>query len=248
MGREYARATGEPDEVALAIFEHYLPRGAGRRAARRATWARWSASPIGSTRSSASSASASRPPARPIPSACAAPASAIIHVVLARGYRFSLSGRSTDALAAARAQARRSRPRRRCGRRCSTSSAAACGASGREEHRADVVEAVLSAGFDDLVAARDAPRRRGLDARRRGVPRAGGGLLPHQHRGEGARPSRCDGVDAALFEKPAEGALYESFLAARRQVRRAARRRATTARPCGSSPRCGSRSTPSSPR
>jgi glycyl-tRNA synthetase beta chain len=28
MGREYARKEGEPEEVALAIFEHYLPRGA----------------------------------------------------------------------------------------------------------------------------------------------------------------------------------------------------------------------------
>lgn len=28
MGREYARVAGEPEEVALAIFEHYLPRGA----------------------------------------------------------------------------------------------------------------------------------------------------------------------------------------------------------------------------
>jgi glycyl-tRNA synthetase len=29
MGREYARLSGEPKEVALAIFEHYLPRSAG---------------------------------------------------------------------------------------------------------------------------------------------------------------------------------------------------------------------------
>lgn len=29
MGREYAKLAGEPDEVATAIFEHYLPRGAG---------------------------------------------------------------------------------------------------------------------------------------------------------------------------------------------------------------------------
>src|SRR4029077_20809399 len=28
MGREYARASGEPEAVALAIFEHYLPRTA----------------------------------------------------------------------------------------------------------------------------------------------------------------------------------------------------------------------------
>jgi glycyl-tRNA synthetase len=29
MGREYARLSGEPEAVAQAIFEHYLPRGAG---------------------------------------------------------------------------------------------------------------------------------------------------------------------------------------------------------------------------
>ena len=29
MGREYARLSGEPDGVALAIYEHYLPRYQG---------------------------------------------------------------------------------------------------------------------------------------------------------------------------------------------------------------------------
>ncbi|MFN3929862.1 MAG: glycine--tRNA ligase subunit beta, partial [Thermoflexus sp.] len=29
MGREYARQCGEPEDVAVAIFEHYLPRFAG---------------------------------------------------------------------------------------------------------------------------------------------------------------------------------------------------------------------------
>jgi glycyl-tRNA synthetase beta subunit len=31
MGREYAIRSGEPKEVAEAIFEHYLPRFAGDR-------------------------------------------------------------------------------------------------------------------------------------------------------------------------------------------------------------------------
>jgi glycyl-tRNA synthetase len=34
MGREYARLSGEPEEVAIAIFEHYLPRSAGDEAPR----------------------------------------------------------------------------------------------------------------------------------------------------------------------------------------------------------------------
>ena len=75
MGREYARAGGEPEEVALAIFEHYLPRNADGRAAHAGRRARSSAWRTAWTRCAASSPSARRPPARRTRSACGARAS-----------------------------------------------------------------------------------------------------------------------------------------------------------------------------
>ena len=75
MGGHYARLEGLPADVADALEDHYKPVGATEEI-RAATWARWSAWPIGSTSWWASSGWARRPPARPIPTACAAPPSA----------------------------------------------------------------------------------------------------------------------------------------------------------------------------
>ena len=74
MGTYYALADGEPAEVAVAIREHYLPRGAGDELPE--TTPEWpSASPTSSTRWPAFSRSARSPPAPRTPSGCAAPPS-----------------------------------------------------------------------------------------------------------------------------------------------------------------------------
>src|SRR5690606_37285749 len=86
-----------------------------------------------------------------------------------------------------------------------------------EEHDAEVIEAVLNAGFDDLVSARqrllavyamlgDAAFRSLAEGfSRTNIVEKADGLLGGD-------------VDPALFEKPVEGALYESLLAAQKQV------------------------------
>ncbi|MCE9672460.1 glycine--tRNA ligase subunit beta [Myxococcus stipitatus] len=155
MGREYARAGGEPEAVALAIFEHYLPRGAEDALPTQDAGALIGIADrldslcgifaIGKAPSGAADPFGLR-------RACIA----IIRLVLGRGYRFSLSAAVDEALrllaprlANVKRKAGEPAPREQVldffrGR---------LKALWGEQHRTDVVEAVLSAGFDDLVAA-----------------------------------------------------------------------------------------------
>ena len=156
MGREYARAGGEPEAVALAIFEHYLPRTAEDALPTQDPGALIGLADrldtlcgifaIGKGPSGAADPFALR-------RACLS----VIRIVLERGYRFSLSAAVDEALrllapklANVKRKASEAAPREQVldffrGR---------LKALWTEQFRTDVVEAVLSAGFDDLVAAR----------------------------------------------------------------------------------------------
>ncbi|NTX41289.1 glycine--tRNA ligase subunit beta [Myxococcus sp. CA033] len=155
MGREYARASGEPEAVAQAIFEHYLPRGAEDALPTQDAGALIGIADrldslcgifaIGKAPSGAADPFGLR-------RACIA----IIRLVLGRGYRFSLAGAVDEALRLlapkltnVKRKAGDAAPREQVleffrGRLKSLWG---------EQHRTDVVEAVLAAGFDDLVAA-----------------------------------------------------------------------------------------------
>ncbi|TQF09209.1 glycine--tRNA ligase subunit beta [Myxococcus llanfairpwllgwyngyllgogerychwyrndrobwllllantysiliogogogochensis] len=155
MGREYARASGEPEAVAQAIFEHYLPRGAEDALPTQDAGALIGIADrldslcgifaIGKAPSGAADPFGLR-------RACIA----IIRLVLGRGYRFSLAGSVDEALRLlapkltnVKRKAGDAAPREQVleffrGRLKSLWG---------EQHRTDVVEAVLAAGFDDLVAA-----------------------------------------------------------------------------------------------
>lgn len=155
MGREYARASGEPEAVAQAIFEHYLPRGAEDALPTQDAGALIGIADrldslcgifaIGKAPSGAADPFGLR-------RACIA----IIRLVLGRGYRFSLAAAVDESLrllaprlANVKRKAGDAAPREQVleffrGRLKSLWG---------EQHRTDVVEAVLAAGFDDLVAA-----------------------------------------------------------------------------------------------
>lgn len=153
MGREYARAAGEPEEVALAISEHYLPRGAGDSlpttdvgaivgiADRLDTLAGLFA--IGKAPSGAADQFGLR-------RACLT----LLSVVLARGYRVSLARAFEEALSLYG-----SKVAAPSAKQAPTLKTLLDFLDGRlrnlwkAEHRADVVDAVLSAGFEDVVGA-----------------------------------------------------------------------------------------------
>ncbi|MCY1042832.1 glycine--tRNA ligase subunit beta [Corallococcus sp. bb12-1] len=156
MGREYAKAGGEPDAVALAISEHYLPRGAEDALPTQDAGALIGLADrldslcgifaIGKAPSGAADPFALR-------RACLA----IIRIVLGRGYRFSLSAAVDEALgllapklANVKRKPGEAAPREQVLEFFRGRLKALWG----EEHRTDVVEAVLAVGFDDLVAAK----------------------------------------------------------------------------------------------
>ncbi|MFY1824576.1 glycine--tRNA ligase subunit beta [Myxococcus fulvus] len=155
MGREYARASGEPDAVALAIFEHYLPRGAEDALPTQDAGALIGIADrldslcgifaIGKVPSGAADPFGLR-------RACLA----IIRLVLGRGYRFSLSAAVDEALRLL--APRLANVKRKAGEPAPRDQVleffrGRLKALWGEQHRTDVVEAVLAAGFDDLVAA-----------------------------------------------------------------------------------------------
>jgi glycyl-tRNA synthetase beta chain len=155
MGREYALHDKEPKEVALAIFEHYLPRGAGDGLPTQDAGAL-----IGLADRLDSLCGlfgiGKRPTGAKDDFALRRAAITFIRIVQARGYRFSLGAAIDHALTLLQPRLTDVKPKAGeppvreqlleffRGRLEST---------WRENNRADVVEAVLCAGFDDLVAA-----------------------------------------------------------------------------------------------
>jgi glycyl-tRNA synthetase beta chain len=155
MGREYAKASGENAEVALAIFEHYLPRNSQDALPTRDLGAMVGIADrldtlcgifaIGKGPSGAADPFGLR-------RACLA----VINIVLGRGYRFSLAGAVDEALAHLDPKIRdlKRKPNEPTPReQVLDFFRGRLKALWTESHRTDVVEAVLSAGYDDLVAA-----------------------------------------------------------------------------------------------
>jgi glycyl-tRNA synthetase beta chain len=155
MGREYARASGEPDAVAVAIYEHYLPRGAED-----ALPLRDAGALIGLADRLDSLcgifAIGKAPTGAADPFALRRACIAIIRLVLGRGYRFSLSAAVDEALRLLAPKL--THVKRKAGELAPREQVleffrGRLKALWAEQYRTDVVEAVLSAGFDDLVAA-----------------------------------------------------------------------------------------------
>jgi glycyl-tRNA synthetase beta chain len=156
MGREYARADGEPPAVAQAIHDHYLPRGA--------------ADALPGSDAGALVGLADRfdslcgifalgkiPTGAADPFALRRACLAIINITLARGYRLSLAAVIDQALrllAPKLADVKRKPGEPPVREQVLDFFRARLKAQWTEAHRTDVVEAVLAAGFDDLVAAR----------------------------------------------------------------------------------------------
>ncbi len=156
MGREYARAGGEPEPVALAIFEHYLPRNASDSLPTQDPGALIGLSDRLDTLCGIF-AIGKGPTGAADPFGLRRACLAVINIVLERGYRFSLSAAVEQALkllepkiANLKRKPGEAAPREQVleffrGR---------LKALWSEGYRTDVVEAVLSVGFDDMVAAR----------------------------------------------------------------------------------------------
>ncbi len=154
MGREYALASGEPRAVAQAIADHYLPRGAS--------------DPVPADDPGALVGMADRldtlaglfalgkpPTASADPFGLRRACLGVVHLVLGRGYRLSLGAALDQALEGV-------------GKKLGLGAAPVADARAQlleffrgrlralwaDRARADVVEAVLAAGFDDLLLAR----------------------------------------------------------------------------------------------
>lgn len=209
MGREYARHDQEPEEVALAIFEHYLPRNAQDALPTRDDGAILGLADrfdsivglfsIGKKPTGAKDDFQQR-------RQCLA----IINLTLAKEYRYSLS-RVIDEAAALfdgklkevkRKDASPVKPQ------ILDFFRGRLEASWRERFRADLVEAVLAAGFDDLVAA-----QRRLDALAQAAGRGDFAQLAATFKRVGnivekqAKDVQAGPVQSALLSDPAEQAL-----------------------------------------
>jgi len=85
MGKHYARLLNYPEAIALAIEEHYFPKGPGRPRCRRRSRARWSRSPIGSTRWSVASRRGLVPSGSADPFGLRRAAIGVLQILLDRG-------------------------------------------------------------------------------------------------------------------------------------------------------------------
>jgi glycyl-tRNA synthetase beta chain len=156
MGREYALASGEPPEVAAAIFEHYLPRNAGDQ--------------LAATEAGALLGIADRldtvvgifgigkgPTGAADPFGLRRAALAVIHLVLGRRLRFDLGRALEESLALYRSQGiARGAGGKPFGDAAAVREffAARLEALWGEQARTDLVKAVLAVSFGDLVQMR----------------------------------------------------------------------------------------------
>lgn len=155
MGREYALHDREPKEVALAIFEHYLPRGAGDGLPTQDAGAI-----IGLADRLDSLCGlfgiGKKPTGAKDDFALRRAAITFIRIVTGRGYRFSLTraiDESISLLGPKLVDAKRKPTDPTVKDQLIEFFRGRLESTWRETHRADIVEAILCAGFDDLVTA-----------------------------------------------------------------------------------------------
>ncbi len=152
MGREYARIQGEPEEVSLGIYEHYLPRFAGDK--------------LPSTVTGALVGIADRidsivgcfgigliPTGSEDPYGIRRDTLGMIHVILHKGFRFSLGELIDKSLELLTDKLERE-PEQVKADVLNFLRQRLYHLWVSEEFRQDLAEAALSAGFDDLVAAK----------------------------------------------------------------------------------------------
>lgn len=214
MGREYALASGEPAEVAVAIFEHYLPRNQGDQMPQGDVGAVIGIADRVDT--IAGIFGIGKPPTGTAdPFGLRRAALAIINVALEKGYRFSLVGLIDKAIAGLGDKLALPAPEVRA--QVLEFFRTRLKNLWAEDRPVEIVEAVLAAGFDDLVAARarlDAVERMLGDASFRALAEG----FSRTNIVEKAKSIDASDVDPQLFEKEAERTLFKSFLAARKQV------------------------------
>ena len=220
MGREYALASGESEAVARAIYEHYLPRGQG--------------GGLPTADEGAVIGIADRvdtvcgifgigkpPTGTADPFGLRRAALGIIHVTLARRYRYDLGKLVDQALA--HLEPKLAKPVAEVRAQVLEFFRGRLKNLWAEEYPAEVVEAVLAAGFNDLVAVRE--RLAAVD-RMLGDPdfRALAEGFSRTNIVEKAKSIPKGDVDAELFEKEAERMLFKSFLGTRQAVEEKLRR------------------------
>lgn len=214
MGRAYAEAAGEPEEVALGIFEHYLPRGHGDVLP---------SSDVGALVGLADRVDTiagifaiGRPPTGTAdPFGLRRACLGAIHLILDRGYRISLSALVDRSLAALAAQGH----------------AASDGLGDKilaffhgrlrnlwsEGQPVELVEAVLASGFDDLVETQ--ARLRAVAAHLGDESfRALAEGFTRTNIVEKAEGEQRVSIDPALFEAEEERALHAAFQGVRDAV------------------------------
>ena len=217
MGRYYALADGEPEAVALGIEEHYLPRGAGDR--------------LPTTHEGALVGLADRfdtlvglfgvgqpPSGTADPFGLRRAALGIVHVVLARGYRLVLSEVLEEGLSLLATKLKR--PAAETREAVLAFFRARLRSLFAETHPVDVVEAVLDAGFDDLLAARERVEALAtLRAREDFEPLAVAFTRAANIVRKGTAIEAAE-VDPELFEADAERDLWKVWMAVREKAER----------------------------
>lgn len=221
MGREYARASGEPERVAVAIYEHYLPRGAQ--------------DALPATDEGALIGLADRfdslcgifaigkvPTGAADPFALRRACLAIINITLGRRYRYRLSEVVAEALGLVQpkvAELKRKPGEPPVQELVLDFFRGRLRALWGEGRRADLVEAVLSGGFDDLVAAQERLLALSqLVGRPDFAPLAVAFKRVVNIVEKQAKDVGPGAVEPARLAEPAEKELHQAFLRVREQV------------------------------
>lgn len=214
MGREYARASGEPAEVAQAIFEHYLPRGLGDRLPESAVGAVVGLADRMDT--IAGIFGIGKPPTGTAdPFGLRRACLGIIRIVLEKGYRFSLGEflhRALDAL-----DGKTTVPRPKLREEILDFFGGRLRSHFLEGHPAELVDAVLASGFDDLVEFRarlEAVAAHLGDESFRGLAEG----FSRTNIVEKAPEFQPGPVDVSIFESEAERELHRAFEGVRARV------------------------------
>jgi glycyl-tRNA synthetase beta chain len=211
MGREYALASGESPDVALAIREHYLPRHADDVLPTQEPGALVGVADRLDTLCGIF-AIGKEPTATADPFALRRACLGVIHIVLDRGWRLSIAAAVSEAL---RLLGRSSED---TSQRVRSFLRARVRVLWAEHHPIDVVEAVLAAGWDDLTGAH---RRLETLSRLIGQPDFVAAATVFKRtvsivRKSGLKPSGDPRPD--LFSDAAERDLHAAYLAARARV------------------------------